>query len=1730
MAESDAPNPGELGTPFLAYLHEVRELAAIGSDDIVGLMQPLLEQVAKTHEQGLIAPLDGIDSLRVSMGHLWYQNSEASAPQNNLKAVQRQDRRVQTNGLEVTREMRVADSLEEWAGPTIEDARVAGRDEEVRVAYFPDYVAWEAKLEHKDALTDTFVLGLVMGSLATGLDLTEEDELQRFVAARSDLCALNQRLSPVIAQIIERMTELSRSQRPQDLSSVAAALANYRFQELEETIDATPETESGSRRQILLQRLRNRLFEVSRRNRLLYYRETGSTANLTVGSVPHVLDVESIRLQQLLFTNNEFCESLDSDKPIRLDRWLRFEDYPFLSTSLDRIRLQSSRDAREYGFSQLRLVTAFLRWHNVKEAPNERINSPLILVPASLKKRKGVRDSFELSADAANAEINPALSHHLGELYGIRLPERINAASLDEVRGLTNSLRKQLTASAKGIELELVETPRIQLIKRKAMRRLDRYRRKVKKTGRGLKNYSGLSYSYSGQRFEPLGVQIFARDIRPANAPSRDLVEMNTSPRVIEHMVDQTAASAPGVTSVERDFYNIDSGDEKGSSQWEVDLCSVSLANFSYRKMTLVRDYTELASDEVAAHENFEQLFSEDVRVGFDELELPPAAEQYTVLPVDPSQQAAVLRARAEKSYVIQGPPGTGKSQTITNLIVDYVAREKSVLFVCEKRAALDVVYHRLQQVGLRDACCLIHDTREDKKPFVASLKDRYESAVATPPNEQLSSARQDWLKRKQDVLDELDIFSSAMSKVGPGSDELPLRSVIGLWVEQGAVRPEVDVRTRSMLPAWEAFAPAEEQTRSLRDTLEQQGYKGILAISPVRFLRCDIGEEENYLQTIETSAQRGLDALTNAEEAIAEVSAALNSSAPSWAELLDATAVAQRLEPLTEAGSLAVLDSSDSSARSIKKRLTKIDKLAVAASAADVKAQGWRDAPELSVVAQWLDAAKRKEGTFFAFLSGDWRKAKALVKSSYVGSGENNVTQALSLLHEKLASAAKHSEAQEGLRDELNLADEDSLEECLALLDECWNNTAGLRPAQRDLLALISEDPKAGQVVMQLAADASVLGRVDAEIASLLVDYHGQQPADLLSLVQALSEDADACEAYVDDLALLKDLDANVLKTLRNVDLPFAALSVAVIDETIRSRLRRVRKASKFDAQSLSRALSKLSDLAEEGRTLNGDWAMNVCAESFHAHLARASEPMTKTSQEEKDWRRAYTRGRKTLEREFEKTRAYRSVRELFASEAGPVLRDLRPVWLMSPLSVADALPLAETLFDVVIFDEASQIPLEDAIPTINRATQMIVVGDEMQLPPTKFFSGRSNAQDEDGDDDSVPDVIQFDLNADSFLTRASAALPSTMLAWHYRSKHESLIGFCNRAFYGGDLKTIPTPSGLVERPAITVDNIEPLQIDTDDLFDRPISHHRLLNSPYESQRNTGEAEYIAQLVRRLMQDERQPTIGIVAFSQAQQSEIESALQRLANEDAEFRNKLELEEDREEDDQFVGLFVKNLENVQGDERDIIILSVCYGPNPNGRMIMNFGPINQNGGHKRLNVIFSRAKQNMVVVTSITPEQITNTYNEGANALRQYLHYSSAVSQGDTQSMLVALNEYGDSTNALDMTTSAQALQQQIKEALSSKGYDVASNYGQSDLRCHLAVRPNNSAAYSLAILIDDRSHYAIADIETRYSGNATLLQAFGWQVEYVLGKDWYQDQEATIARLCASLEASQLH
>jgi predicted DNA-binding WGR domain protein len=505
----------------------------------------------------------------------------------------------------------------------------------------------------------------------------------------------------------------------------------------------------------------------------------------------------------------------------------------------------------------------------------------------------------------------------------------------------------------------------------------------------------------------------------------------------------------------------------------------------------------------------------------------------------------------------------------------------------------------------------------------------------------------------------------------------------------------------------------------------------------------------------------------------------------------------------------------------------------------------------------------------------------------------------------------------------------------------------------------------------------------------------------------------------------------------------------------------------------------------------------------------------------EQKIFKKTYSSGRRDLEHEFGKTMRYKSIRDLAAGDTGRVIQDLKPIWLMSPLSVSDTLPLEPDLFDVVIFDEASQIPLEEAIPAIYRSHQVIIVGDEMQLPPTTFFA-TSRGEDETVVVEEGGERVEVDLDSDSFLTQSARNLPSTLLAWHYRSRYESLISFSNAAFYGGNLFTIPDRQRALENaPELCVNSADQAEGNVQALLARSISFHFMKNGVYQDRTNPNEAAYIARRVQGLLRSDCKLSIGIVAFSEAQQTEIESALSHLAADDSEFAAKLESEHIREENDVFCGLFVKNLENVQGDERDIIILSVCYGRDTGGRMLMNFGPINQRGGEKRLNVIFSRAKHHMAVVSSIRHGDITNDYNDGANSLKNFLQYAEAVSKGDITSARRVLENLNPlARKALAPAQKGDAVVDKLAAALRQKGYEVDLNVGQSKFRCDLAVRGKSDNLYQLGILVDTDAHYANPNLLDRYLMQPSILNAFGWRFALVLTKDWYHDPDGVLDRL----------
>ena len=419
-------------------------------------------------------------------------------------------------------------------------------------------------------------------------------------------------------------------------------------------------------------------------------------------------------------------------------------------------------------------------------------------------------------------------------------------------------------------------------------------------------------------------------------------------------------------------------------------------------------------------------------------------------------------------------------------------------------------------------------------------------------------------------------------------------------------------------------------------------------------------------------------------------------------------------------------------------------------------------------------------------------------------------------------------------------------------------------------------------------------------------------------------------------------------------------------------------------------------------------------------------------------------------------------------------LLPKLCPVMLMSPLSVAQYLDINAPKFDLVIFDEASQMPTSEAVGAICRGKAVIVVGDSKQMPPTSFFSANTT-------DDDEADVDDLESILDDCI---SLSMPSRYLGWHYRSKHESLIAFSNQNYYDGKLTTFPSADDMV--PHVTWQHVE-------GYYDYG-----------KTRTNRAEAEAIvAETIHRLRNNPER-SIGIVAFSKTQSDLIEDLLSEA------MAQHPELEQQNQEAEE--PLFVKNLENVQGDERDVILFSVGYGPDKDGHLSMNFGPLNKIGGERRLNVAVSRARYEMKVFSTLLPEQIDErrTQAEGVLGLKQFMRFAQ---QGALRS--------ASSTTSED----SSLIVQQIAEVLLRKGYDVKTNVGSSALRVDIAIiDPLQKDRYALGIVLDGANYYHLKTARDREIVQPTVLQLLGWRLMHVWTVDWLSHPENVIKEIVAKI------
>ncbi|MBX7207638.1 MAG: DUF4011 domain-containing protein [Verrucomicrobiaceae bacterium] len=1673
---------------FITFLTQGIDRGGFETEDVLAAVLPLMHEVLTIHERGDVAPLRGLSGLRVIEDRSLGLGSPAGVPSERNDSRLRELLATHSRGLEVIGESKRETDINTFA-QNVTNLDVGSADAEItRPVYLPGYTTWEHVIGHHDELTDVLSLGLILASVACGLDFTDAEDVSLFTNSRTNLFALSRRLHPVLASVITEMTELHRGKRAQDLPSLIRRLETYRDQPVDIDITSLPGLEKGSKkdkRAVIQTHLRDRLFEVSRRNKLLYFKSTQSTLNLTIASVPLVLDYRNVKPEDLLYWHPSLAQDISAGNTLALNRWLRMEEAPYLPGQLDKLISEARRDRAEYGFSQLRLVLTFLRWHNLKEAPQERIHSPLLLLPVELTKKKGVKDHYTLEPSDTVAEVNPALRHHLKQLYNLDLPETIDLRSTT-LTAFHEQLKAQIHASEPGVSLTLTEKPRIQLFHEKAKQRVDQYRRRMARTGRRI-TAAKVDYSYDKADFRPLGLQVFQKKIVPAPLPLRDLAGAPPLPRQL-NMVAET----------ERKTFSIVEDSLGNPYSWEFDLCSLTLANFNYRKMTLVRDYSQLIASDVP-NAAFDRVFSLEPRaVEAPPIPVLPPSQQHLIIAADATQTGAIARARTGESFIIQGPPGTGKSQTITNLIADYVALGKRVLFVCEKRAAIDVVFHRLRQQGLDELCCLIHDSQTDKKEFILNLKQTYEQWLDTGTAADASeSKRNAALSTLEAELVALEKFTQSSAAANP----LLLR-LIELRNGFEAAEPPLDEN----LPDYTEWQQAGDSVLRLVNALEDLGAAPIFAKHPLRWL--------NDLETTPARLEDLEQRLSDLDDALQQTGLPMEhwDTLDEVAQLLESTT---RLLPLARKNLLGLLDANSSTSGAFAKLCADYAKKRKALEVAQKKTANWREKLPADETASALSQAEKLQG-FLAFLNPAWWRLRKVLNASYDFSKhavKPTWTKVLSELAAEHAAKAEVEAVQDQCEQQFASDDPETLRSQLATL-----SASDASPAALALREKLLSSQEGAALVEMLAALAPGFAQLRRDLSSTLYEPEHHSLAALAAAIREMLEDMDALPEVLPSLRDLATAPPKLARAVRTRDWTATQLESACAAKSLAELYRADRSLQRFDGHVLKQKLDRVARSHRQWLDHNAGWIRSQSRKRFMDHVQLANQSATVLTPEQKLFKKTFTTGRRELEHEFGKTMRYKSIRDLAAGDSGEVVRDLKPIWLMSPLSVSDTLPLDASSFDVVIFDEASQIPVEEAVPAAYRAQQVIVVGDEMQLPPTSFFNTSSDEDDEITLEEEG-EKISVLMDADSFLAQSARNLPSTLLAWHYRSRYEALISFSNAAFYGGELYTIPDRQlALRDSGETRIKSPEEAAALVPQLLSRPISFIHCEAMPYENRRNAGEAASIAQIVRTLLANETKLSIGIAAFSEAQQGEIESALDSLAETDPAFASLLEAEYVREEDDQFCGLFVKNLENIQGDERDIILMSVCYGRDVNGRILMNFGPINQRGGEKRLNVIFSRARQHMVLLSSLRHSDITNDYNDGANALKNFLHYAESLSRGDValaRQVLDGLNPLKRAALSLEQTS--VALAKQIATALKARGWDADTQIGQSRFRCDVAVRAKGATQHQVGLLLDVTGQTGVLE---RFHTQPSILKAFGWQVLVVLAKDWWNDPSAVIERV----------
>ena len=434
--------------------------------------------------------------------------------------------------------------------------------------------------------------------------------------------------------------------------------------------------------------------------------------------------------------------------------------------------------------------------------------------------------------------------------------------------------------------------------------------------------------------------------------------------------------------------------------------------------------------------------------------------------------------------------------------------------------------------------------------------------------------------------------------------------------------------------------------------------------------------------------------------------------------------------------------------------------------------------------------------------------------------------------------------------------------------------------------------------------------------------------------------------------------------------------------------------------------------------------------------------------------------------------------------------------IWLMTPEAVSEVLPQQNDLFDLVIFDEASQLYIERSIPSIARAKKVVIAGDHKQLRPSSLGDGRFEMEDMLDEDAEISAALE----EESLLDLARFRYPDVLLNTHYRSKYEELIDFSNYAFYKGRLFVAPN-TDKPEKP--------------------PIEVHQVQDAVWQGRANRKEAERVVELIKEFFATrQNNETIGVIAFNVSQRDMIYDVIDEESVKDPKFGSIVRAEMNRKDNGEDTGFFVKNIESVQGDERDVIMFSIGYAKNASGRLIHNFGWLNQKGGENRLNVAISRAKKKIHIVTSFRPAELMldDAKNDGPRILKRYLEYAFAVSREDHEEAEMILRSFGETYGIVAAPLETE-FAQRVADALREKGYDIDTQVGIGGYRIDIAVRKGGK--YVLGIECDGKLYSVASSARERDYHRQKYLESRGWKIKRIWSMDWWRDPQREIYNIC---------